>query len=57
MESLIDANQILNAEIIYNLQNCLKNIKHIPRILSHMTNAHASVNDWKALYKNIATRY
>ncbi|XP_023239367.1 mutS protein homolog 5-like isoform X4 [Centruroides sculpturatus] len=40
-----------NVEVVYNLQNCLKNIKYIPRILSHMLNSHASVNDWKALYK------
>ncbi|XP_067137660.1 mutS protein homolog 5-like isoform X3 [Centruroides vittatus] len=42
-----------NVEVVYNLQNCLKNIKHIPRILSHMLNSHASVNDWKALYKTV----
>jgi len=40
-----------NAEVVASLQDCLKHIKNISRILSRMTTAQASVGDWQALYK------
>ncbi|XP_073227555.1 mutS protein homolog 5-like isoform X2 [Porites lutea] len=40
-----------NVELVASLQDCLKHIKNVSRILSRMTTAQASVGDWQALYK------
>ncbi|KAK3747589.1 hypothetical protein QZH41_015825 [Actinostola sp. cb2023] len=42
-----------NQELVASLQDCLKNIKNISRILSRMKTAQASVTDWQALYKTV----
>ncbi|XP_031553158.1 mutS protein homolog 5-like [Actinia tenebrosa] len=42
-----------NQELVSSLQDCLKNIKNISRILSRMKTAQASVTDWQALYKTV----
>ncbi|XP_076335549.1 mutS protein homolog 5-like isoform X2 [Tachypleus tridentatus] len=42
-----------NMETTTTIQDCLKHIKNIPRILAHMAGAHATVNDWKTLYKSV----
>ncbi|XP_064626771.1 mutS protein homolog 5-like [Lineus longissimus] len=40
-----------NIEMTNSLHNCLKHIKNVPRILTRMRKAQASVGDWQALYK------
>ncbi|XP_071954087.1 mutS protein homolog 5-like isoform X2 [Antedon mediterranea] len=40
-----------NVEVLSSLQGCLKHIKNVPRILSKMKQAQASIGDWQALYK------
>ncbi|KAL5016536.1 hypothetical protein ScPMuIL_006125 [Solemya velum] len=40
-----------NIEVLSTLQDCLKNIKNISRVMSRMVQAQASVADWQALYK------
>ncbi|XP_033111357.1 mutS protein homolog 5-like [Anneissia japonica] len=40
-----------NIEVVSSLQDCLKHIKNVPRILSKMKQAQASIGDWQALYK------
>ncbi|KXJ15947.1 MutS protein-like 5 [Exaiptasia diaphana] len=42
-----------NQELVASLQDCLKNMKNISRILSRMKTAQASVTDWQALYKTV----
>ncbi|KFM62949.1 MutS protein-like protein, partial [Stegodyphus mimosarum] len=40
-----------NKEVMTALQDSLKFIKFLPRLLSHMKNAQASLSDWQALYR------
>lgn len=40
-----------NAELVASLQDSLKHIKNVSRVLSRMKTAQASVGDWQALYK------
>ncbi|XP_046326670.2 mutS protein homolog 5-like [Haliotis rufescens] len=40
-----------NIEVLTTLSDCLKHIKNVPRIITRMLQAQASVGDWQALYK------
>ncbi|KAF8770879.1 MutS protein like protein [Argiope bruennichi] len=40
-----------NADIMNTLQGSLKHIKYLPRIITRMKTAQASMNDWQSLYK------
>ncbi|XP_077981938.1 mutS protein homolog 5-like [Glandiceps talaboti] len=40
-----------NIEVLTSLQDALRNIKNVARILGRMKTAQASVGDWQALYK------
>nr|XP_006811330.1 PREDICTED: mutS protein homolog 5-like [Saccoglossus kowalevskii] len=40
-----------NIEVVTSLQDCLRHIKHVSRILTRMRMAQASIGDWQALYK------
>lgn len=40
-----------NAEVTSTLQDALKRIKNVPRILKLMQQAQPSINDWQTLYK------
>ncbi len=40
-----------NAELVKELQQCLRNMKDLPKILTKIRNVNASINDWKALYQ------
>ncbi|XP_064386195.1 mutS protein homolog 5-like [Halichondria panicea] len=42
-----------NEEVATTLHSCIKQIKNIPRILVRMSNAVATISDWKALYKTV----
>ncbi|XP_038048492.1 mutS protein homolog 5-like isoform X2 [Patiria miniata] len=41
----------VNTEVTSTLQECLKQVKNVARILKQMRQAQASVGDWQALYK------
>ncbi|CAH1773170.1 unnamed protein product [Owenia fusiformis] len=40
-----------NIEVTSTLEDCLKHVKHIPRILARMTSSQATIAQWQALYK------
>ncbi|XP_071511736.1 mutS protein homolog 5-like, partial [Diadema antillarum] len=40
-----------NAEVTASLQDCLRNIKNVPRIFKQMQQAQVSITDWQSLYK------
>ncbi|GIX99700.1 mutS protein homolog 5 [Caerostris darwini] len=42
-----------NADVMSTLQGSLKHIKFLPRIISRMKTAQASMNDWQSLYKTV----
>ncbi|CAL1542302.1 unnamed protein product [Lymnaea stagnalis] len=42
-----------NIDTVKNLQECLKKIKYLPKILLKMTKAQATIGDWVALFKTI----
>ncbi|XP_032221965.2 mutS protein homolog 5 isoform X2 [Nematostella vectensis] len=42
-----------NIDLIASLQDCLKNVKNVSRILVRMKTAQASITDWQALYKTV----
>ncbi|KAK6178854.1 hypothetical protein SNE40_011344 [Patella caerulea] len=42
-----------NIEVLTTLQDCMKHIRNIPRILSKMVLAQASITDWQVMYKTV----
>ncbi|ESO92536.1 hypothetical protein LOTGIDRAFT_233005 [Lottia gigantea] len=42
-----------NIEVLSTLQDCMKHIRNIPRILSKMVLAQASIADWQVMYKTV----
>ncbi|XP_062522502.1 mutS protein homolog 5-like isoform X2 [Corticium candelabrum] len=42
-----------HVDVVQSLVDCLRHVKNVPRILSRMTSAHASVGDWQSLYKTV----
>lgn len=42
-----------NLEVVLSIQDCLKHVKCISRVLLKMASAQASTNDWQSLYKTV----